>query len=112
MDINYRIAEIINHYDIEQQEIAKKISVTPATISKIVKGLSVPGGRVLVEILAQYPEVSAEWLMRGTGNMLLNQSKSTELQESHISITQTQYDDLIKDIKELKSRVRNLEDED
>jgi len=34
---------------------------------------SAPGGDMLVNILTTYPQLSAEWLMRGEGNMLRSQ---------------------------------------
>lgn len=34
---------------------------------------SAPGGEMLVKILTTYPQLSAEWLMRGVGPMLLSE---------------------------------------
>lgn len=108
MEINQRIADIINYYGIEQKELAKKIDVTAATISKIVKGLSIPGGRILVQVLEQYPDISAEWLMRGQGDMLINKSK---LGNQETTITQTQYQDLLRRFEKLANDFEDLKNE-
>lgn len=39
---------------------------------------SQPGGDMLVNILTVYPELSAEWLLRGEGNMLRTQDNEIE----------------------------------
>lgn len=111
MEINDRIAQIISYYDIEQKELAEKIEVAAATISKIVKGLSIPGGKILIQILAQYPDISAEWLMRGNGNMLINQSKSNQSGETETTITQTQYQELLARIDKLSNDFEDLKNE-
>lgn len=45
---------------------------------------SAPGGDMLVKILTAYPELSAEWLMRGEGSMLRGQNNfiSSDLVET------------------------------
>lgn len=42
---------------------------------------SAPGGDMLVKILTKYPSLSAEWLMRGEGEMLRNCANSDTTQE-------------------------------
>lgn len=41
---------------------------------------SQPGGDMLVKVLTIYPQLSAEWLLRGEGNMLKNISTHDEPQ--------------------------------
>lgn len=51
---------------------------------------SAPGGDMLVRILTIYPELSAEWLMRGEGEMLRNSTNpfTRELTDSNPSTGQ------------------------
>ena len=47
---------------------------------------SQPGGDVIVKVLTLYPDLSAEWLMRGEGNML--KSNNTDVSQNSYTIHQ------------------------
>lgn len=75
--INERIAELIRDLGDSESAFAKRIEVSSSVMFNIVnpKGRkSYPSGPVLEKILALEKEgskVSAEWLMRGNGEMYL-----------------------------------------
>ena len=77
MSINRRIAELIAYLGDTENSFSKRIGASSSAIFNIVnpKGrLSYPSGPVLEKILELDKEgrVSAEWLMRGEGAMILN----------------------------------------
>lgn len=77
MSINHRISQLISAFNDSESAFAKRIEVSSSVMFNIVnpKGRkSYPSGPVLEKILAlQLDEkrVSAEWLMRGEGEMLM-----------------------------------------
>ncbi len=76
MSINTRIREIINALGESESAFAKRIDVSTSVIFNIVnpKGrMSYPSGAVLEKLLKlelEHKKISAEWLMRGEGDML------------------------------------------
>ena len=110
MDINQRIKKIIDHFGFEQKDFAKKIGVTPSTISVTVNGLSPAGAKVILNILNEMPEISCEWLIRGNGEMLIkkNESNSNEAIDKEQLITYSQFEDLQNEIEKLKKDIGKL----
>jgi transcriptional regulator with XRE-family HTH domain len=103
LEINNRILEIIRYYELDQRQFAEQIGITPASVSKIVKGISVPGGKILIGILTRYPDISAEWLMRGKGYMLLKKSLP-----EWSPLNWPQYHELLKKMEKLRKDVDGL----
>ena len=75
MTINHRISELIKAFGDSESAFAKRLQVSSSVMFNIVnpKGRkSYPSGPVLEKILALELEgqrISAEWLMRGEGEM-------------------------------------------
>lgn len=75
MSINSRIAEIIKAFGDNESAFAKRLEVSPSVMFNIVnpKGrMSYPSGPVLEKLLLlelDGRQISAEWLMRGKGEM-------------------------------------------
>lgn len=65
-----RLLIFLNQLDIDQKKIASEIKVSPATISDIANEKIIAGWKVVRNTLLRYPELSAEWLIRGEGNMI------------------------------------------
>ena len=75
--VNERINQL--YKDSRERSIrsyAIKIGVAPTTLNECIKG-SEPRFSILSSILTGNPSISAEWLMRGTGNMYKNEEAST-----------------------------------
>lgn len=76
MSINARIAEIIKAFGDSESAFAKRLEVSSSVMFNIVnpKGRkSYPSGPVLEKLLSLElggKQISAEWLMRGNGEML------------------------------------------
>lgn len=98
-DINDRIKFIQDYYGLKQKEFAHKVGVTPGAISKINKHLSMPSGDLLWNILNEFTDISAEWLMRGSGSI----KKSYSQQINTPTITQTQYQELLQRFEKLSN---------
>lgn len=103
--INNRIQELIEFLNDTEHSFAKRIGVSSSVVFNIVnpKGRkSYPSGPVLEKILAienDGGQVSAEWLMRGRGDIFLPNNDGSDKNEP----------DLYKSIVELTSVVRKLQ---
>ena len=71
--INGRIREIILSAGITDSAFAKRIGVTQSVIASMFQRGTEPSAKVLTSILLTYEDVSAEWLLRGKGQMLLSE---------------------------------------
>ena len=83
---------------------------------------SQPGGDMIVRVLTIYPNLSAEWLLRGEGDMLkspaikdkpkiikTDKKKDNDLSSSILDKFLTTIQDQAEEIGELKARIKDLE---
>lgn len=102
MSINERIAEIIKAFGDSESAFAKRLEVSSSVMFNIVnpKGrLSYPSGPVLEKLLSlelKGKRLSAEWLMRGGGQMLMEQSQTISSPEQALQYLQDTIDELRK----------------
>ena len=71
--INGRIRAIILSAGITDSAFAKRIGVTQSVIASMFQRGTEPSAKVLTSILLTYEDISAEWLLRGKGQMLLSE---------------------------------------
>lgn len=67
-----RISEFIKQKSITVNALSKVIGMPQSTLSMQLRGNASLSIIVVERILSTYPEVSAEWLLRGKGDMLLS----------------------------------------
>lgn len=65
-----RIKEIIDFYRLSGQKFAVKIGISPNTLNNYLQGKNKISLALIEAILTAFPDVSAEWLMRGKGQMI------------------------------------------
>lgn len=65
-----RLSELLKYYHLSSAQFADNIGVQRSSISHILSGRNKPSYDFLLKILDKYPEISAEWLLTGTGSML------------------------------------------
>lgn len=105
-----RIREIINYYNISDRQFAIKIGVTQSVIGSMFQKQTEPSAKVLKLILSSDERISAEWLMRGNGEMLLTSEQPTDTEDRLNKLVDTitfQQDT----IKNLQARIKELEAE-
>lgn len=69
LTIKDKIVAFLRLQNIKKSDFFEATGIQPSNF-KGKNMLSQPGGDMLVKILTIYPELSAEWLMRGDGEML------------------------------------------
>lgn len=68
--LNEKIREIINFYKLSDRQFAIKIGVTQSVIGSMFQKGTEPSAKVIRLTLTAFPELSADWLLRGEGEML------------------------------------------
>lgn len=112
-----RIKEYIEINHISLNALAKTLKMNQSTVLRQVKGEQTLSSNLVESFLAAYPEVSAEWLMRGVGFTSLCKSAEHIEQSTSVnlaseaphhdlqqeSIWQAKYDELEKRYDQLLS---------
>lgn len=83
--INGRIREFINYLDITDSAFAKKIGVTQSVIASMFLRGTEPSAKVISSVLAVFDDISAEWLLRGKGEILISANQSKDENTERIS---------------------------
>tara|TARA_B100001778_G_C18072137_1_gene399039 strand:- start:111 stop:398 length:288 start_codon:yes stop_codon:yes gene_type:complete len=76
--MHLRLKEWMNYKGVKSSEFALKIGVNKATISHILSGRNKPSIDFIYKLLLNYPELDANWLVVGKGNMLINNEKNSK----------------------------------
>lgn len=82
-----RIMQIMHKENMTQQDFAKAIEVSPASLSNIFNGKTNPTNNHVNAIHRRFPNISINWLMFGEGDMYTTVSDETKQQEGLFSAT-------------------------
>ncbi|MBR6002475.1 MAG: helix-turn-helix transcriptional regulator [Bacteroidales bacterium] len=64
-----RLLAFLKAENISQTDFADRIGISRAAVSHILSGRNKPGFDIISNIVRQFPALSAEWLIAGTGKM-------------------------------------------
>lgn len=103
-DVPQRIREFLSSKRITVNALCKKINLKQSTVSGQLNGIASLSMETVTALLIEFPCLSAEWLMRGTGSMeTQNEPADAELKEMYIEQS--------REIYRLKQRIAELEGE-
>jgi len=68
-----RILKFLNNKQLSATKLADNIGVQRSSISHILSGRNKPSFDFIEKILVSYPELNAQWLITGKGEMYLHQ---------------------------------------
>lgn len=77
MNILQRLKEVISYSGVSVRAFSIKCGISQTTLDKQIKGLRSVSIETIMSVLYAFPEISAEWLMRGIGTMLANKDINT-----------------------------------
>ena len=77
-----RMLLIMEHYGLNQRRFAIKIGVTPQSLNTMIVRDSELKASTLVGILHAFEEVSIEWLVLGTGEMIRKETDAAEVADA------------------------------
>lgn len=117
--IHQRVKMIFEDKSISVNALSKQINVAQATLNPQLRGDRTLAANIVEKILTAFPDVSAEWLMRGAGTMYGNQGaddssymaaetphrEEPKIEESHQddSVWKAKYEELEKRYDQLLS---------
>lgn len=94
--INQRIKVVLDFYSMSETQLAKTLGLSQPTVNRQIKGENQVSIEFVNSILYSFNDISAEWLMRGEGEMLKSKH-SSQLAEYNKSDM-----DLIRELREDK----------
>lgn len=109
-----RIKNLIAQTGLSSRAFALKCKLRPNTLSNQLNGIREISLSTITAILTTYPEVSAEWLMRGNGDMFIakneepNTDKFLKLLDT-IALMQGDLNAKSESIALLTERIKQLE---
>lgn len=102
-----RIKQLKDLSGLSETAFAKKIGVTQNTLWSQLNGARKLSLETAMAILEAYPDVDSNWLLRGTGDMMLlnnNQDKRMDSLVDVIAMQQETIQNLLEKIKQLKNQ--------
>lgn len=75
-----RIQTLKEHYGLSTRALAIKCGLNQPTLDRMLKGINALNLNCITSILLAFPEISAEWLLRGEGGMTKQEVTSKELE--------------------------------
>lgn len=72
-----RLLQLLNKTGLSATKLADEINVQRSGISHILSGRNQPSFDFLAKILTHFPDIDAEWLILGKGNMIKKQENFT-----------------------------------
>ena len=102
--INQRIKDVLSEKRWTVNSLSKALNISQPTLSRQISGIASMDSKVICGIALLWPDISAEWLLRGTGNMKLEENAAdAELKAMYIEQG--------REIYRLKQRIAELEGE-
>lgn len=108
-----RINIVLKHFYKTPNGLANMLEMIPSTVNRQLKGDQALSSKVIEGVLSVFPDVSAEWLLRGKGEMLISEQmtlakmQDTKGRESdvveHDSVWKAKYEELEKRYDQLLS---------
>ena len=78
--ITQMVREFLSYNSISINSLAKQINVAQATLNPQLRGDRTLAANIVVKILEAFPDISAEWLLRGEGEMYRSNSGSLQFE--------------------------------
>lgn len=110
-----RVKDIITYYGLSNRAFALRCGIPQNTFNNQLNGVRELSLSTINSILNTYEDISAEWLIRGTGNMLISENINSDSNIDRINKlvdTITTLQDAInektKAIKVLEEEIRQL----
>lgn len=77
MDLHERLNEVLKYSGLSVRAFANKCGINQPTLDRQIKGLRGISLETIVSVVHAFPEISSEWLMRGKGQMFIQNVDNT-----------------------------------
>lgn len=106
-----RVKEIITQAGLSDRAFALRCGITQNTLSRQLAGVSELSLSTINSILNNFPDVSAEWLLRGEGDMYKSQNSLLEVNSNRMERLIDTITTLQETINEKSKTIQLLEEE-
>lgn len=72
-----RINLVLQAKNITARQFAEEIGIQPSGMSHILSGRNNPSLEFIKRVITRYPEISMDWLVNGTGEMMRSANRAT-----------------------------------
>lgn len=104
-----RVKCLINEKARSVREFAEKIGVKQVTLNQQISGDRKLSLDIVFSILNSFPDISAEWLLRGKGNMYNTENSIPDIKTGDMqSVYETVVRDKDEQIEKLKAEINQL----
>lgn len=86
-DLVDRINAIRTHYNMSGRALAISVDLNYTTINNYLNGTKAPSLEFVMKLLSKFEDISAEWLLRGKGAMLVDNELTNEKLEKELTET-------------------------
>lgn len=110
--LNSKIRDIISTYKLSDRKFAIKIGVTQSVIGSMFQKGTEPSSKVIRNTLIAFPEISADWFLRDSGEMFISQNKELDRINKLVDTIATLQDTINaknESIATLTERIKQLE---
>lgn len=116
-DVKQRVMDLV---EIKTESIcgfAKAINVAQTTLSEYLNNGKTPSFKVVNGILMAFPDISAEWLLRGKGSMYITELPHVEMQDGddkteeltvELAKMTRKYNEAVLELEELKAEYNKV----
>ncbi len=73
-----RLQQLLQAEGINKSEFAEKTGIAPATVTHLLSGRNNPSYEIICAISRNFPKISLDWLINGTGKMYRESPISSE----------------------------------
>lgn len=80
-----RLDKFIKSKDLSDRAMSRALHMDPSMLNKIRKGTTTITWNFIRNLSMYFPELNLAWLLSGTGEMLVNQAKTNEVQDEMLS---------------------------
>ena len=98
-----RIFKFMEAMNLSQNQFEQNCGLTHTDLRGKKQG---PTASYLMKILSTYPQLSMDWLFRGTGSMLLGESSQPDIQTTHKVVLHDIHDNPIVNINYLQDAIK------
>lgn len=88
---------LMDRFEVNAAQFAEKIGVQRSSISHFLSGRNNPSLEVIRKILMAYPQIDAEWLLSGEGDMIKNDFYKPPLDEKEMPPTNQNLFSILKE---------------
>ncbi|MSS16244.1 helix-turn-helix transcriptional regulator [Bacteroidales bacterium Oil-RF-744-WCA-WT-10] len=103
-----RIKAVLAYSNMTETQFAKRLGVTQSSLNRVMRGATEISFKLVNAILTEFDEISAEWLMRGTGTMLAEDNRAADAKriDGLVDVVAMQQE-IIKNLQEKIKQLQN-----